>query len=174
MSPLGAYLRWLGYEARGWGMGVNTGDPERDSVLLADQIARQYERTGQQVAIVGWSLGGVIARETARTIPHAVSRIITYGTPAIGGPTFTIGATTYGEVENRRILRLIADLDRDNPIRVPITAVFTRQDSIVDWPACVDRVSPQVEHVEVASTHTGMGLDPDVWEVVATRLALKG
>ena len=171
MAPIRAYLRMLGYDAQGWGLGVNTGDPERDAAILSERVATLFEETGEQTALVGWSLGGVIARETARSVPHAVSRVITYGTPAIGGPTYTVGADSYGQVESTRIRTAIEQLDRDNPIRVPITAIFTRRDSIVDWPACIDRVSTDVEHVEVRSTHTGMGIDPDVWEVVATRLA---
>ncbi len=61
--------------------------------------------------------------------------------------------------------------DAASPIRVPLTAVFTRRDGIVAWPACIDRFSPTVEHAEVSSTHIGMGLDPDVWAIVAERLA---
>jgi hypothetical protein len=49
--------------------------------------------------------------------------------------------------------------------------VFSRRDGIVSWQACIDRSSPNVEHVEVSSTHLGMGVDPDVWELVARRLA---
>jgi hypothetical protein len=49
--------------------------------------------------------------------------------------------------------------------------IFSRRDGIVAWEACLDRVSPNVEHVEVRSTHIGMGVDPDVWAVVAQRLA---
>jgi pimeloyl-ACP methyl ester carboxylesterase len=171
MAPLRAYLRAAGHDARGWGLGVNTGNPERDSEILAERVLARQEQTGRRVALVGWSLGGTIARETARTVPHAVSRVITYGTPAIGGPTYTLGARAYGPSEAARIRQLITDLDRERPIRVPITAIFTRRDRVVSWPACIDRTSPDVEHVEVRSTHAGMGLDPEVWQIVATRLA---
>jgi hypothetical protein len=54
---------------------------------------------------------------------------------------------------------------------VPITAMFTRRGGIVSWRACIDRTSPEVRHVEVSSTHISMGLDPDVWRVIADRLA---
>jgi pimeloyl-ACP methyl ester carboxylesterase len=171
MAPLRRYLRWVGHDAQGWGLGVNTGNPERDSTILAEQVAALHGQTGRKVSLVGWSLGGVIARETARAVPHAVSRVITYGTPAIGGPTYTLGAGAFGPAESSRIQQLIAELDRDSPITVPITAIFTRRDRVVSWPACIDRASLDVEHVEVGSTHAGMGLDPDVWQVVATRLA---
>ena len=149
-------------------LGVDAGEVEARRIASAVELA---ERSGRPVALVGWSLGGTIARETARTVPDAVSHVVTYGTPVIGGPSYTIGARAAGETENARIRELIADLDRTNPIQVPITAIFTRRDRIVDWPASIDRTSPYVEHVEVRSTHAGMGIDPDVWEIVATRLA---
>ena len=66
--------------------------------------------------------------------------------------------------------RVTAQLDADRPIRVPITVVYSRRDGIVHWRACLDRVSPHAEHVEVRSTHIGMGVDPDVWAAVAQRL----
>jgi surfactin synthase thioesterase subunit len=174
MAPLRAYLRLVGHDAHGWGLGVNTGAPERDSEILAEKVAALHQQTGRKVALVGWSLGGVIARETARSLPQAVSRVITYGTPAIGGPTYTLGARAFGRAESERIRQMIIELDRENPIQVPITAIFTRRDRVVSWPACIDRTSPDVEHVEVRSTHAGMGLDPNVWQIVATRLATDG
>ena len=119
MAPLRAYLRAVGHDAHGWGLGVNTGHPERDTEILADQVAARHEQTGRKVALVGWSLGGVIARETARTLPHAVSRVITYGTPAIGGPTYTLGARAFGRSESDRIRSMITELDRQNPIQGP-------------------------------------------------------
>lgn len=171
MAPLRHYLRRKGHDARSWGLGVNTGNPERDVATFAAQVQALAEQSGRSVALVGWSLGGTIARETARVVPHAVSRVITYGTPVIGGPTWTLGAQASGDVQNTRIRALIDERDRTMPITVPITVIFTRRDRVVAWAACIDRTSPDVEHVEVTSTHAGMGLDPDVWETVATRLA---
>lgn len=161
------WLRGLGYDARAWGLGVNTGDPERDAAIL---IHRFRGRT-EPVALVAWSLGGVVAREVARALPEVISTIVTYGTPVAGGPTFTVGAATYGPQECERITRLTEQRDRDDPIQVPITAIFTRRDGVVDWRACLDTASPRVRHVEVRSTHVGLGLDPDVWWTVAHALA---
>ena len=44
---------------------------------------------------------------------------------------------------------------------------------MVDWPACLDRTTPGARHVEVRSTHLGMGLDPDVWQTVADALGAR-
>ncbi|NNE11830.1 MAG: hypothetical protein HKN41_06225, partial [Ilumatobacter sp.] len=65
---------------------------------------------------------------------------------------------------------LQTDLDERSPITVPITAIFSRRDGVVDWRACADRYSRSVRHVEVGSTHVGLGLDPDVWEITARAL----
>lgn len=172
MSPLKFFLRVNGYDARHWGLGTNVGEPERQCEELIAQLTRQVQQTNRPVTLIGWSLGGVIAREAARRIPHAITQVITYGTPTVGGPTYTLGASRVGKQECERITRMLEELDATSPITVPITAVFSRRDEVVSWPACIDRVSPRVKHFEVGSTHISMGLDPDVWRLVAEQLSV--
>lgn len=142
MVPLRSFLRYLGHDAHDWELGVNEGRLQRDVPRLAAQVARLASAAGRPVTLIGWSLGGTLARESARQAPATIGQVITYGSPVVGGP-----------------------------ISVPITAIFTRRDDIVSWPACIDRTSPQVRHVEVFSTHMSMGFDPDVWRIIADRLA---
>jgi len=172
-APLRRYLKRLGYDARGWGFGTNTGDPRRDVERLSERVLELVEEKGAPASLVGWSLGGVIAREVARRHPDAVRRVITYGTPLAGGAAYTSIARAYGRGAhtNGDVDRVTRRLDAESPIRVPLTVVFSRRDGIVSWPACIDRSSPSAEHVEVSSTHIGMGIDPDVWAIVADRLA---
>ncbi|MBB6628476.1 alpha/beta hydrolase [Nocardioides sp. KIGAM211] len=141
--PLRTYLRALGYDAHGWGFGINRGDARADARRLGQQVAGLAEQHGP-VSLVGWSLGGVIVREVARLHPSYVACVVTYGSPVFGGPV---------------------------PKAVPVTAIVSRRDGIVPWRSAVDGRSPDVEHVEVDSTHLGLGFDPDVWGVVAERLA---
>lgn len=171
MAPIRAYLRWLGHDARPWGLGTNGGTPEQDAGQLAAALEDLVTTTGRPAALVGWSLGGVVAREVARERPDLVHAVATFGTPAIGGPTHTQGAATYGPHESARIAARQEELDRTRPIRVPVTAVFTRRDAVVDWRACLDHTSLDVDHVEVDSTHLGLGLDPAVWLAVAHGIA---
>lgn len=147
--PIRTYLRALGHDARGWGRGTNLGRPEEDARALAINVREVAEKTGRRVALVGWSLGGVIAREVARAHPDIVRQVITYGTPIYGRPS-------------------------NRPISIPLTIIFTRRDGVVPWRSCLDHVTPSAEHIEVGSTHLGLGIDPDVWQVVAGRLAAGG
>src|SRR4051794_650613 len=130
-APLRAYLRALGWNARGWGLGTNVGDPRVNGRQLAREVAETVEREGRPVALVGWSLGGVISREIARNLPEAVRRVITFGSPVVGGPTHTITASAFGKEETRRAAQVSEQLDADNPIHVPITAIYTRRDGVV-------------------------------------------
>ena len=170
-APLRRYLRHLGYDARGWGFGTNTGDPRRDVERLAERVLELVDATGAPASLVGWSLGGVIAREVARRHPDAVRRVITYGTPVTGGAAHTTVARFSGRGDDVDADRVERRLDASSPIRVPLTVIWSRRDGIVDWRACLDHATAGAEHVEVSSTHIGMGLDPDVWAVVAERLA---
>ncbi|MBA2880221.1 pimeloyl-ACP methyl ester carboxylesterase [Desulfosalsimonas propionicica] len=169
MAPLRRYLARLGYDARHWGFGTNKGDPERDCALFSDKVI-SHTPPGEKAALIGWSLGGVIARETARAVPEVVSVVITYGTPVIGGPAYTPAARAWGAAECRRLSAEIAKLDAENPIQVPIAAIFSRKDGMVSWPACIDRTSPKARHFEVRAPHLAMGFDPDVWRIAADQL----
>jgi len=170
-APLRGYLRHLGYDARGWGFGTNTGDPRRDVQRLAASVLELVEQSGEPASLVGWSLGGVIAREVARLHPEAVRRVVTYGTPVTGGPRHTTVARASHRGSDPDARRVARRLRPTAPVPVPVTVIFSRRDGIVAWQACLDHTSPGAEHVEVSSTHIGMGVDPDVWAIVADRLA---
>ena len=169
--PIRGYLRSLGHDVKSWGLGTNQGDVEALRNRMSPTILDLAESSGRPVNLVGWSLGGVISREIARSVPDAVRRVVTYGTPVVEGPRYTAGASTYEASEIDRISRLQRHLDVTRPITTPITAIFTRRDTVVDWRACIDHVSPDVTTIEVGSTHVGLGIDPDVWLAVARALA---
>jgi pimeloyl-ACP methyl ester carboxylesterase len=134
-------------------------------------VLELVDEKGEPASLVGWSLGGVIAREVARRHPDAVRGVITYGTPVAGGARHTSVARSSKAGADAHADRVARRLDASSPIRVPLTVLFSRRDGVVSWQACVDRATPSAEHVEVSSTHLGMGFDPDVWTVVADRLA---
>jgi pimeloyl-ACP methyl ester carboxylesterase len=171
LAPLRAHLRRLGHDARPADLGRITADVASTALQLLARVRDIADATGTPVALVGQSIGGVLAREVARHDRTLVRRVITFGTPVVGGPEYTATRRQYGERERARIRAVVADRARQ-PIGVPITALWSRNDGVVAPGACIDPSAGEVEHVEVRSSHLGMGLDPDVWAVVATRLAL--
>jgi pimeloyl-ACP methyl ester carboxylesterase len=128
---------------------------------------------GRPVRLVGWSLGGYLAREVARERPELVNRVITLGAPIVGGPAYTASAPGY--VRKGYDLSEIAEtvLERERrPITVPIFAVYSRTDGVVAWRACIDRFNnPLVEHHEIESSHLGLVNSPRVFGLVAELLA---
>jgi pimeloyl-ACP methyl ester carboxylesterase len=166
--PLRAYLGGLGYECRGWGLGMNTGDLLTQLAEAIMRIEAWSKQRSCRVSLVGWSLGGVIARETARSRPEIVECVITFGTP-LWGPRHTNTSMARRSPGRDEIERQILERSGD-PIRRPVTAIYSRNDGIVHWEACVDP-DPKVLNIEVSSSHIGLGIDPDVWRIVATTLA---
>jgi len=194
--PLRRYLQRLGFASTGWGLGTNLAGTNLPHTLtdlserwdfeardeyngeagvpyvidrLYDRVIEEHRATGEPIALIGWSLGGYMAREVARDLPEIVERVITMGSPVVGGPRYTAVASLFArggqdldwiekEIE-RREKRLIEQ---------PITAIYSKTDGIVGWTATLDRYSPRVRHVEVDAAHLGMGFNPRIWrEVVA-------
>ena len=165
--PIRSYLASRGHRVSGWGLGRHGRHPRATTERFIPLLESIAEADGP-AALVGWSLGGVVARETARMRPDLVSRVVTYGTP-LGGPRFTSASGLYSPAELLDIERDIADAQAET-INVPITAIYSKQDGVVDWTTCIDRTTPHAVNIEVGSTHLGMGLDPDVWLTVAGAL----
>lgn len=168
---LRAFLRRLDYDARGWGLGRNRGDvPGLLPHILERAEALGAER-GQPLRLVGWSLGGVLAREVARERPELVERVVTLGSPVVGGPKYTLAAPFYRRqgVDLDALELQIAEREK-LAIECPITAIYSRLDGVVAWRACIDRSSPAVRHVEVETSHTGLGFSAEVYELVARAL----
>jgi pimeloyl-ACP methyl ester carboxylesterase len=172
-APLRAYLAWLGWDVRGWGLGRNGGDAPALHRRLVPVVERLAAAGGRRVRLVGWSLGGYLAREVARDLPDAVERVVTLGSPVIGGPKYTAVAHAYRRRGHDLDALEAAVAARCRvPLAVPVTAIYSRTDGVVLWQACRDDRSPNVEHVEVSTTHVGLGFCADVWEVVARKLAV--
>lgn len=167
--PLRGYLRSLGHRTHGWGLGRNGRDPEATTARFLGRLEEIVDEAGEPAALLGWSLGGIVARAAARLRPDLTTRIITYGTP-LHGPRYTAAAAFYADDELDRIDAAIAEARDAPPLDLPISVLYSKQDGIVDWRTCLDTESPRAENIEVSSTHLGLGLDPDVWEIVGSIL----
>lgn len=170
LLPLRRFLRDRGHHARSAGLGRIHGDVELQARQLLGRVAALAADRNDRVALIGWSLGGILSRAVARERPDLVRRIVTFGTPVAGGPAHTAFGRRYTDDELREIDALI-EARRARPLQTPITAIWSGRDGVVAPHACIDDHSANVDHVEVSSTHLGMGIDPDVWAVIADRLS---
>jgi pimeloyl-ACP methyl ester carboxylesterase len=168
MRVMESFLRRRGHRARDWGLGRNTGDARQLRARLKGIVEESIAAHAEAVVLVGWSLGGYIAREYAREHPDEVRKVITLGSPVIGGPRYTATADWY-----RAQGHDLDEIDRaiaaryETPLRVPVTAIYSRRDGVVAWRACIDHWSPNVRHIEVSETHVGLGFAPRVLAIVA-------
>ncbi len=172
--PLRAYLKFLGYEVSGWKQGCNFG-PRAGVLETAHQhILDLAHRTGRKVSLVGWSLGGIYARELAKELPEQVRTVITLGTPFGGHHTSTNAWKLYELTAGHKITDAIEQFDLAGAPPVPTTSVYSRSDGVVAWQASLQaksRKQPHTENVEVFASHIGLGLNPSAWWVLADRLA---
>jgi pimeloyl-ACP methyl ester carboxylesterase len=169
LLPLRRFLRQLGHDARPINFGRISDDVEGQYLRVAEAIVQTSAEVNESVVLIGWSIGGVLVREAARDHPSLVKRVFTFGTPVVGGPKYSQVARQYPQSRIDAIAKRVDERARI-PLAVPLTIMWSRFDGIVDPAACFDRVSTDAEHIEVNSTHLGMGLDPDVWNAIASRL----
>lgn len=163
------YLRALGYRVHGWRLGVNHGDVLKLVPEVSRLVERFAEEDGAPVRLVGWSLGGLIAREVARDDPSLIERVITMGSPTCipPHPSTRHWFSMFGNDSDAIARKLEARAA--TPIEVPVTAIHALYDGIVGAADCIDS-DPTVEHIDVATTHLGLGVCPAVYRIVAERL----
>jgi pimeloyl-ACP methyl ester carboxylesterase len=172
MRVMGSFLGRHGHRVRDWGLGQNNGEARQLRIALEPIVRTVIEQHGEPVVVVGWSLGGFIAREYAREHPGHVRKVITLGTPVVGGPRYTATARRYhAQGHDLDELERAVRSRYATPLTAPVTAVYSKRDGIVAWQACIDKWSPNVSHVEVDETHVGLILSPRVLAIVAQEIA---
>lgn len=175
VAPLRSFCEQAGYRACDWGRGRNTGPQGEVDAWLEDLAQHILRLSGgqEQMSLIGWSLGGIYARELAKMLPGQVRQVITIGTPFAGTVQSTHAGMIYRLLNGRQ-----ADIDEPmaqrlaTPPNVPTTSIYSRSDGIVAWQACLQRGGgPRVENIEVDGSHCGLGWNREVLNIVADRLS---
>jgi hypothetical protein len=176
-SHLRDVLRRLGYAAQGWELGRNLGVVGNLRQALQVRLAALHSESGRRVSLVGWSLGGVLARDLALAAPGMVRRVITLGSPFSGDLGASNVQNLYDAVASERVrvrpdAALLARLAGD--LGVPATAIFSRTDGIVNWRTCILTPNHHAENIEIlGASHLALGFNPAAVWAVADRLAQK-
>ena len=174
-GPMRRLLSQLGYDAVGWKLGRNVRVDTLRVEAMGRCVSELFARTGGKVSIIGWSLGGVFARELAKQMPDKVRGVITLGSPI---------SDDRDHSNARRLFEMLNGREPE-PMRqgnfrklaeappVPTTSILTRGDGVVHWRGSVQHPgsNPQTENIEVYASHIGLGVNPAVMLAIADRLA---
>ena len=173
-DPLRNLLRRLDYRTYGWGLGVNVGPTRRILDGLVSKLDVVCQRRSAPVSIVGWSLGGIYARELARARPDLVRQVITLGSPIQMIEADSSSAQQMWEAMSRYhspgFRQAMRDVHRP-PLTTPNTSIYSRTDGVVSWQACLVPRTSTSENVRVYGSHCGLGFNSSVISVIADRLA---
>jgi pimeloyl-ACP methyl ester carboxylesterase len=170
--PLRNFLERKGYRAYGWDKGSNFGPKEGVLDHCMELVLRLRRQHRRKVSLIGWSLGGLYARELANERPELVACVVTLGAPFAGSPRSTAAWRAY---ERRSGLSSLDERPlpayRPTP-RCPTTSIYSRSDGFVAWPSSIESLLPaHAENVRVRASHLGLGVHPAVWIALADRLA---
>ncbi len=171
-------LRARGYRPHAWRLGTNIGPTRHIHEGLLKRLADLSSRGEGPVTVIGWSLGGILARQLARIAPDQVRAVITLGSPFQLTLSDGNGASHASRVfhafrpwHTDMLDQAGVPEDQRPDITVPTTAIYSRLDGIVPWKACMDRPGPLRENVEVYGSHLGLGVHPEVLAIILDRLA---
>jgi pimeloyl-ACP methyl ester carboxylesterase len=172
---LRTFLSAKGYPTYGWNLGRNYGPLPGVEDGLKNRLLELHEKYDRKVSVVGWSLGGIYARQLAKMMPDSVRQVITLGSPFSGDPRATNAWKLYQFASGHSVD------NRDNhmggtiahPPSVPTTAIYSESDGICAWRNCMEQDEEHLENIRVRSSHCGLGHHPASVYAIADRLAQK-
>jgi pimeloyl-ACP methyl ester carboxylesterase len=170
-APLRRFLDQLGYRSQPWGQGFNFGPRAGVLEQCKADLRALYEQHGRPVSLIGWSLGGIYARELAKEMPEQTRCVVTLGTPFTGHPRATNAWRFFELVSGHTVSdpELMAQIRQSPP--VPTTSIFSKTDGVVAWRCSVNEPGPLAENIEVHASHIGLGMNPLAMYALADRLA---
>lgn len=172
-APLRKFVNKLGYTTYSWDLGRNYAKVHYLDTLK-DKIEEIYAKHGQAVTLIGWSLGGVYARQLGKTCPDKIRQIITLGSPFRGISEPNNATWIYNLLPgSKRVVDLDLTLLEDIPLPAPVptTAIYTKEDGVVSWKVCIEEQEDEWhQNIQVRGSHLGLGVNPSVLEIIADRL----
>jgi pimeloyl-ACP methyl ester carboxylesterase len=170
---LRAVLRKLGYDVHGWGLGRNIGPTATCVNGIRDLLDRLTDSSGRPVTVIGWSLGGIFARDLARRSPESVRQVVTLGSPfRLTSHSQSRATKVFDRFSHLHVEHRTLPLESENlPLLVPATSIYSHFDGIVHWQTCLDTPGERCENIAVMASHLGLGHHPAAIWAMADRLA---
>lgn len=177
MLAMRRYLGRWGYAPYPWGLGANLGigyqriDYEK---RMLEKLENVVEKHGEPASLIGWSQGGVIAREVTKQRPDLVRQVIVLGSPLADAPEATTLFRVFRKTSAEEITNELMSMMREVASPLPdvrCVCIYSNSDGIVSADIAQDLVSPNVENIRVTSSHLGMVVNPMVLYIIADRLS---
>jgi predicted alpha/beta hydrolase family esterase len=164
-SRLRRSLHKAGFAAHGWGLGRNKG-------IKADIFERLDERVAalgceQPLTLVGWSLGGLIAREYAKYAPHRVAKVVTLGSPFSGDPRSNNAWRIYEFVAGYKVDAPPVDVTLSEKPPVPTCAFWSSNDGVVAPQSACGQAHESDRQIELDCSHMAFVARPDAIRAIA-------
>ncbi len=167
--PLAAVLRRAGVRPKRWRLGSNEGPTDQIVAGLHDRLRELHEREGRTVTVVGVSLGGIYARRLARDHPDLVRQVVTIGSPfrfSLDGKSNLVKNMWESRLEQFDpgfIDEMYQDEDDKEPLAMPVTSIYSRNDDVVPWQRCLLGLGPRSQNIEIrGANHVGLVVHPGV------------
>lgn len=166
MKPLGRVLQDAGHRVSDWGLGFNFGPSEERFERLCERVCAMARKEAEPLVLVGWSLGGIFAREVARLHPEAVRLVITMGTPFSGDRRANNAWRAYQLIAGHSVDA--PPIGREMSVKppVPTVALWSARDGIVSPRSACGRKDERDLAVPMRCTHLGFAAHPDVAAMV--------
>ena len=166
------YLQRLGYSAEPWTLGRNMGPTSQLRERLVERVVDVHRAHRRNLTLVGWSLGGIYAREIAKRMPDRVRQVVTLGSPFANAGRGSNASRLFDFVSRRRVRTAsgLSEMLRVPPA-CPTTSIFSKTDGVVAWRACLEPDTDHTENIEVPGSHFGLGFNPLVLYALADRVS---
>lgn len=170
-------MRWLarrleeaGHTAKSWGLGVNLGATADRFAKVEARLIELFERRGEKIVLVGWSLGGVMARELAKLHPDKIEKVVTMGSPFSGSPRANNGWRAYQAIAGHRVDEPEIDTVLGEKPPVETVAMWSPRDGIVHPRSACGRAHERDRAIALRCSHMGFVLSNEAMIALLSEL----
>lgn len=170
MRYMAQQLERAGHKVKRWGMGFNLGASAEAFASLSERVEAVHERYGQKIVLVGWSLGGLFAREMAKRHPELVEKVITMGSPFSGDPHANNAWRAYHFIAGHPVDSPPVEVDIAEKPPVETVAFWSARDGIVSPRSSCGRKGERDRAVALRCNHLGFAYSPECIFAVLSEL----
>ena len=170
MRYMARQLERAGHKVKRWGLGFNLGPTEDNFVLLGQRVEQLHLRYGQKVVLVGWSLGGIFAREIAKRHPRSIAKVISMGSPFSGSVYANNAWRIYQLVTGHAVDQPPVEAELAVKPQVETVALWSPRDGVISPRSACGRPGERDRAVALRCTHIGFAASDEAISAVAREL----